>query len=538
MAEHSAQQAFAPSSSTLLDVKHLSVGFDGSQVVDNLSFSVKAGETLALVGESGSGKSVSALGVMNLLPDNAQVSGERSLAGTDLASLKRSQWKTILGNQVGFVFQEPMTSLNPLHRVGKQIGETLRLHQGLTGKAARQRARELLEQVRLPRPDELLDAWPHQLSGGQRQRVMIAMAIANQPKLLIADEPTTALDVTVQQEILALLRDLRDQHSMGMLFITHDLNLVRAHADRVCVMYQGQQQESGPVSQVFNHPQSDYTSALLAAEPQGRPKPIGRVQPRLEATRLSVAFARPRAGLFRRQPAPFVAVEPTDLYVAPGETLGIVGESGSGKTTLASAVMRLVQSQGEVYLGEDALHQLTGKALRRQRHRFQMVFQDPYGALSPRMSVFDIVSEGLRFHFPALSISEVEKRVHQTLQEVGLQESVASRYPHEFSGGQRQRIAIARAIILEPELLVLDEPTSALDRTVQKQIVELLRDLQARRQLSYLFISHDLAVVLAMAHRIMVLKEGEVVESGPSQDLLTAPQHEYTRRLVKAAQLV
>ncbi|MGM0614543.1 MAG: ABC transporter ATP-binding protein [Pseudomonadota bacterium] len=537
MAEHSAQQAFAPSS-TLLDVRHLSIGFDGSQVVDNLSFSVKAGETLALVGESGSGKSVSALGIMNLLPDNAQVSGERSLAGTDLASLKSSQWKTILGNQVGFVFQEPMTSLNPLHRVGKQIGETLRLHQGLTGKAARQRARALLEQVRLPRPDELLDAWPHQLSGGQRQRVMIAMAIANQPKLLIADEPTTALDVTVQQEILALLRELRDQRSMGMLFITHDLNLVRAHADRVCVMYQGQQQESGPVSQVFNDPQSDYTAALLAAEPQGRPRPVGRVQPRLEATRLSVAFARPKAGLFRRQPAPFVAVEPTDLYVAPGETLGIVGESGSGKTTLASAVMRLVQSQGEVYLGEDALHKLRGKHLRRQRHRFQMVFQDPYGALSPRMSVFDIVSEGLRFHFPALSVSEVEKRVHQTLQEVGLQESVASRYPHEFSGGQRQRIAIARAIILEPELLVLDEPTSALDRTVQKQIVELLRDLQARRQLSYLFISHDLAVVRAMAHRIMVLKEGEVVESGPSQDLLTAPQHEYTRRLVKAAQLV
>ncbi|TVM07871.1 MAG: ABC transporter ATP-binding protein [Halomonas sp.] len=538
MAEHSAQQAFVTASSTLLDVRRLSIGFDGTQVVNNLNFSVKAGETLALVGESGSGKSVSALGVMNLLPDNAQVSGDRTLAGTDLASLKRAQWNTILGNQVGFVFQEPMTSLNPLHRVGKQIGETLRLHQGLTGRAARKRARELLEQVRLPRPDELLDAWPHQLSGGQRQRVMIAMAIANQPKLLIADEPTTALDVTVQQEILALLRELRDRHAMGMLFITHDLNLVRAHADRVCVMYQGVEQESGPVSQVFNNPQSDYTTALLAAEPQGRPGPVGRVQPRLEATRLSVAFARPKAGLFRRQPAPFVAVEPTDLYVAPGETLGIVGESGSGKTTLASAVMRLVQSQGEIYLGEDALHQLSGKHLRRQRHRFQMVFQDPYGALSPRMSVFDIVSEGLGFHFPELSISEVEKRVYQTLQEVGLQESIASRYPHEFSGGQRQRIAIARAIILEPELLVLDEPTSALDRTVQKQIVELLRDLQARRQLSYLFISHDLAVVRAMAHRIMVLKEGKVVESGPSQNLLSAPQHEYTRRLVKAAQLV
>ncbi|MGS2743491.1 ABC transporter ATP-binding protein [Halomonas sp. LS-001] len=522
---------------SLLAVDNLNIDFDGTTVVDNLSFEVRAGETLALVGESGSGKSVSALGIMNLLPENARVSGKRFLAGTDLASLKRPQWKTILGNQVGFVFQEPMTSLNPLHRIGKQIGETLRLHQGLTGKAARMRARKLLEQVHLPRPDELLDAWPHQLSGGQRQRVMIAMAIANQPKLLIADEPTTALDVTVQQEILALLRDLRDQHDMGMLFITHDLNLVRAHADRVCVMYQGQLQECGDVRQVFHSPQSDYTKALLAAEPEGQPTPIGRVQPRLSATQLSVAFARPKAGLFRRQPPPFIAVKPTDLYIAPGETLGIVGESGSGKTTLASAIMRLVPSQGDVRLGDDALHSLTGKALRQQRHRFQMVFQDPYGALSPRMSVFDIISEGLRFHFPALSLTDIEQRVHQTLKEVGLTASIANRYPHEFSGGQRQRIAIARAIILEPELLVLDEPTSALDRTVQKQIVELLRDLQVKRQLSYLFISHDLAVIRAMAHRIMVLKDSEVVEAGSSFDLLNAPQHDYTQRLVKAAQL-
>ena len=525
------------SSAALLAVDHLNIDFDGTTVVDNLSFEVRAGETLALVGESGSGKSVSALGIMNLLPENARIRGKRFLAETDLAILKRPQWQTILGNQVGFVFQEPMTSLNPLHRIGKQIGETLRLHQGLTGKDARARARELLEQVRLPRPDELLDAWPHQLSGGQRQRVMIAMAIANQPKLLIADEPTTALDVTVQQEILALLRDLRDQHDMGMLFITHDLNLVRAHADRVCVMYQGKLQESGDVYQVFHSPQSDYTKALLDAEPEGHPLSIGRVQPRLKVTGLSVAFARPKAGIFRRQPPPFIALKPTDLYIAPGETLGIVGESGSGKTTLASAIMRLVPSQGEVSLGEDALNRLTGKALRQQRHRFQMVFQDPYGALSPRMSVFDIISEGLRFHFPALSLADIEQRVYQTLQEVGLPAGIAHRYPHEFSGGQRQRIAIARAIILEPELLVLDEPTSALDRTVQKQIVELLRDLQVRRQLSYLFISHDLAVIRAMAHRIMVLKDGDIVEAGSSHDLLSTPKHDYTQRLINASKL-
>ncbi|MGM0520708.1 MAG: ABC transporter ATP-binding protein [Pseudomonadota bacterium] len=522
----------------LLSVKHLSIDFDGTPVVDDLSFDVNAGETLALVGESGSGKSVSALGVMNLLPENARVSGERFLLGTNLEALKRPQWNAIRGHQVGFIFQEPMTSLNPLHRIGKQIGETLKLHQGLSGREARKHAKTLLEQVKLPRAEELLDVWPHQLSGGQRQRVMIAMAIANQPKLLIADEPTTALDVTVQQEILALLRELRDRHGMGMVFITHDLNLVRAHADRVCVLYQGQEQESGTVEQVFKAPKSDYTKALIAAEPEGRPAPVGRVSPRLTARKLSVSFARPKAGLFRRAPPPFEAVKPMDLYVAPGETLGIVGESGSGKTTLASAIMRMVESRGEITLGDDTLNALSGKALRKERHRFQMVFQDPYGALSPRMPVFDIISEGLRFHFPALANSEVIERVHRTLSEVGLPESVAARYPHEFSGGQRQRIAIARAIILEPELLVLDEPTSALDRTVQKQMVTLLRDLQSKRQLSYLFISHDLAVVRAMAHRIMVLKEGQVLEAGTCEEVLKAPQHDYTKRLVSAAQLV
>ena len=526
-----------PTTKPLLRLKELTVSFDGNVVVDALSLTVNAGETLAIVGESGSGKSVSALGAIDLLPSNAEVRGQRWLEETDLTRLNKRDWNGIRGNRVGFIFQEPMTSLNPLHRIGKQISETLRLHQGLSGSAARSKAKTLLEQVKLPRPDELLDAWPHQLSGGQRQRVMIAMAIANNPALLIADEPTTALDVTVQQEILALLKELRDQHGMGVLLISHDLNLVRRHADRVCVMYQGKVQEAGSVTEVFSNPQSDYTKALIAAEPEGRPAEPANTTPLLTTQQLRVSFKRPKTGLFQRQPPAFEALKATNLTIAPGETLGIVGESGSGKTTLASAIMRLVASQGEVQLGDTPLSQLSGDALRRQRHRLQMVFQDPYGALSPRMPVFDIVSEGLRFHYPKLTDAEVAERVHRTLWEVGLPESCAARYPHEFSGGQRQRIAVARAIILEPELLVLDEPTSALDRTVQKQLVVLLRELQARRQLSYLFISHDLAVVRAMAHRVMVLKDGEVVEQGNCLDVLAAPQHAYTKALIEAAHL-
>ncbi|MCP1312768.1 ABC transporter ATP-binding protein [Halomonas sp. 707D7] len=524
-------------SEPLFRLDDFGVTFDGQPVVTSLSLSVARGETLAIVGESGSGKSVSALGAIDLLPGNAEVSGGRWLEGTSLSGLGKREWNALRGNRVGFVFQEPMTSLNPLHRIGRQIGETLRLHQGLRGHAARRRARELLEQVKLPRVDELLDAWPHQLSGGQRQRVMIAMAIANNPALLIADEPTTALDVTVQQEILALLRELRDTHGMGMLFISHDLNLVRRFAERVCVMRAGRVEEIGPVEQIFAHPQSDYTRALIAADPEGRPAPVTDAQPLLSARQLAVSFPRPRRGLFKRPPPPLEAVKPLNLTIAPGETLGIVGESGSGKTTLASAIMRLVPSQGDITLGDTSLGTLSGNVLRRQRHRFQMVFQDPYGALSPRMSVFDIVSEGLRFHHPELDADEVSTRVHQTLMEVGLPASCAARYPHEFSGGQRQRIAVARALILEPELLVLDEPTSALDRTVQKQLIALLRDVQARRRLSYLFISHDLAVVRAMAHRVIVLKEGEVVEHGDCLEVLSSPRHAYTRALIDAAHL-
>ncbi|GHE19492.1 ABC transporter ATP-binding protein [Halomonas urumqiensis] len=522
--------------SPLLRLDALTIAFSGTTVVDGLSLSVHRGETLALVGESGSGKSVTALGAMNLLPDNARVEGGRTLGESDLAHLKPRDWQGLRGGRVGFIFQEPMTSLNPLHTVARQIGETLRLHQGLSGRAARERVRELLVQVKLPRPDELLDAWPHQLSGGQRQRVMIAMAIANEPELLIADEPTTALDVTVQREILALLAELRDRHGMGMLFITHDLNLVRRHADRVCVLYQGREQETGSVKAVFGSPQSPYTRTLLDAEPEGRPQPIQRVKPLLSAQQFSVSFQRPKR-LFAKRPPAFEALKPLDLYLAPGETLGIVGESGSGKTTLALALLRLVESKGEVIFGGERLDTLSGAALRRKRRRIQVVFQDPYGSLSPRLPVVEIVSEGLRFHYPELDENEVRSRVKATLREVGLPEDCASRYPHEFSGGQRQRVAVARAIILEPELLILDEPTSALDRTVQKQLVDLLRNLQARRGLSYLFISHDLAVVRAIAHRIMVLKEGELIEQGECLKVLSEPATEYTRALVTAAGL-
>ncbi|MCE8011319.1 ABC transporter ATP-binding protein [Billgrantia desiderata] len=525
-----------PDSQPLLRLDKLSIAFGDKPVLQELSLEVHRGETLALVGESGSGKSVSALGAMNLLPDNAQVSGGRWLGETDLAALKKRQWQSLLGRRVGFVFQEPMTSLNPLHTIAKQIGETLRLHQGLSGRAARERSRKLLEQVKLPRPDELLDAWPHQLSGGQRQRVMIAMAIANDPELLIADEPTTALDVTVQQDILALLAELRERHGMGMLFITHDLNLVRRHADRVCVLYNGQEQETGPVDDVFSSPRSAYTRTLLDAEPTGRPAPVTSTARLLEARGVSVSFQRSKR-LFAKRPPAFEAVKPIDLHLAPGETLGIVGESGSGKTTLAMALLRLVESRGEIELDGERLDRLTGNALRKRRRRIQVVFQDPYGSLSPRMPVSDIISEGLRFHYPELSEEEVAARVTAAIKEVGLPSDCAARYPHEFSGGQRQRIAVARALILEPALVVLDEPTSALDRTVQKQLVELLRDLQARRGLSFLFISHDLAVVRAMAHRVLVLKDGELVEQGECLPLLAEPTSAYTRALVKAAGL-
>ncbi|WP_158773635.1 ABC transporter ATP-binding protein [Cobetia sp. L2A1] len=529
---------------SVLRLENLGIRFGKTEVVKGLSLEVKRGECLAIVGESGSGKSVSLLASLGLLPGHAHVTGTREFTGVDgktldLATLTSREWQRVRGGRIGFVFQEPMTSLNPLTRVGEQISESLRLHQGLAGNAARARVLELLSQVQLPRPEEMIDAWPHQLSGGQRQRIMIAMAMANQPPLLIADEPTTALDVTVQQDILALLDSLRRDQGMAMVLISHDLNLVRRHADRVLVMRHGECIEQGPVAQVFDHPSAEYTQALLAAEPEGSAIALNdsdAATPVLEARKLEVRFSRTRK-LFQKRPDDFIALHPLDLTLARGETLGVVGESGSGKTTLALALLKLQSARGEIHLERERIDTLDRKTLRMRRRQMQIVFQDPYGSLSPRMPVSDIISEGLRFHQPELSDQEVRQRVAQVLEEVELPSACADRYPHEFSGGQRQRVALARALILEPRLLVLDEPTSALDRSVQKQLIALLRNLQARHGLSYLFISHDLAVVRALSHRVMVLREGRLIESGTTADVLGNPQQDYTRALIAAAGL-
>lgn len=529
---------------SVLRLENLGIRFGKTEVVKGLSLEVKRGECLAIVGESGSGKSVSLLASLGLLPGHAHVTGTREFTGVDgktldLATLTSREWQRVRGGRIGFVFQEPMTSLNPLTRVGEQISESLRLHQGLAGNAARARVLELLSQVQLPRPEEMIDAWPHLLSGGQRQRIMIAMAMANQPPLLIADEPTTALDVTVQQDILALLDSLRRDQGMAMVLISHDLNLVRRHADRVLVMRHGECIEQGPVARVFDHPSAEYTQALLAAEPEGSAIALNdsdAATPVLEARKLEVRFSRTRK-LFQKRPDDFIALHPVDLTLARGETLGVVGESGSGKTTLALALLKLQSARGEIHLERERIDTLDRKTLRMRRRQMQIVFQDPYGSLSPRMPVSDIISEGLRFHQPELSDQEVRQRVAQVLEEVELPSACADRYPHEFSGGQRQRVALARALILEPRLLVLDEPTSALDRSVQKQLIALLRNLQARHGLSYLFISHDLAVVRALSHRVMVLREGRLIESGTTADVLGNPQQDYTRALIAAAGL-
>ncbi|NVN55782.1 ABC transporter ATP-binding protein [bacterium Scap17] len=534
----------AGATASVLRLDDLCIRFGQTPVVRHLSLEVRRGECLAIVGESGSGKSVSLLASLGLLPGHAHVTGQREFTpldgkSLDLATLTPRQWQRVRGGQIGFVFQEPMTSLNPLTRIGEQISESLRLQQGLRGNAARQRVIELLKQVQLPRPEELIDAWPHQLSGGQRQRVMIAMAMANQPPLLIADEPTTALDVTVQQEILKLLDRLRRDQGMAMILISHDLNLVRRHADRVIVMREGECIEQGRVSEVFDSPKAEYTRELLGAEPEGLAGDLSAedaASPVLTARQLEVRFSRSKK-LFQKRPADFIAVHPLDLTLARGETLGVVGESGSGKTTLALALLKLQAARGEIHLERERIDTLDRNALRLRRRQMQIVFQDPYGSLSPRMPVADIISEGLRFHQPELSVDEIRLRVAQVLEEVELPSACADRYPHEFSGGQRQRIALARALILEPRLLVLDEPTSALDRSVQKQLIALLRELQTRRGLSYLFISHDLAVVRALSHRVMVLREGRLVETGTTAEVLGNPREDYTRALIQAAGL-
>ena len=520
----------------ILSVRDLKVAFHQGGKVTNavrgVSFELHAGETLAIVGESGSGKSVTALSTVRLLPDNAEITGSVEYRGRDMIAADEATLRDVRGDDISFIFQEPMTSLNPLHPIERQLGESLALHQGLTGAAARARILELMNQVGIRDPEERLAAYPHQLSGGQRQRVMIAMALANGPDILITDEPTTALDVTIQAQILTLLADIQKEQGMGMLFITHNLGIVRRIADRVAVMKDGEIVETGPTAEIFANPRHPYTRMLLAAEPAGRPDPVpadsGTI---VETDALRVWFPIKR-GFLRKTVGHIKAVNAATVSIRAGETLGVVGESGSGKTTLALAIMRLISSEGPiVFLGRD-IQGWKNRQLRGLRHDMQMVFQDPFGSLSPRMSIGQIVAEGLSVHGRE---GDADALVAGILREVGLDPDMADRYPHEFSGGQRQRIAIARAMILQPKLVVLDEPTSALDMTVQVQIVDLLRDLQKRHGLAYIFISHDLRVVRALAHEVVVMKNGDVVESGSSAEIFEAPKTEYTRTLMAAA---
>ncbi|OAP41628.1 microcin ABC transporter ATP-binding protein [Sinorhizobium glycinis] len=526
---------------TLLSVRDLSVAFhqggDTSTAVDRISFDIKRGETVALVGESGSGKSVSANSILKLLPYPAasHPSGEILFNGKDLLKASDAELRHVRGNDITMIFQEPMTSLNPLHTIEQQIGEILELHQDLKGPAARARTLELLNQVGIREAEKRLGAYPHQLSGGQRQRVMIAMALANRPELLIADEPTTALDVTVQAQILELLKSLKDEHGMSMLFITHDLGIVRKIADRVCVMTKGKIVETGPTAEIFANPQHAYTRHLLASEPKGEPPPSDQSKPIvIEGKDVKVWFPI-KAGFLRRVVDHVKAVDGIDLTLRAGQTLGVVGESGSGKTTLGLALTRLISSKGRIAFVGQNIDAYSFREMRPLRNRMQVVFQDPYGSLSPRMSVADIVGEGLKIHERALSDDERDRRVAAALQEVGLDPATRWRYPHEFSGGQRQRIAIARAMVLKPQFVMLDEPTSALDMSVQAQVVDLLRDLQRKHNLAYLFISHDLKVVRALANEVIVMRLGKVVEQGPAERIFEAPAEDYTKALMAAA---
>lgn len=519
----------------LLSVHDLTVRFSSFVATKGISFDIAPGETVALVGESGSGKSVTALSILKLLPPWVTIEGTIALDGQNLVTATTQQLRAVRGNDVGMIFQEPMSSLNPVHTVGKQIGEVLSLHQGLRQTAARKRTLELLAEVGIPDPESRVDDYPHQLSGGQRQRVMIAMALANNPKLLIADEPTTALDVTVQAQILLLLKKLQRQHGMAMLFITHDLTIVRKIADRVCVMTSGAIVESGPTAEIFAHPQHAYTQKLLAAAPKGAPILPRTDAPILVETKDLKIWFPIRRGLLRKTVGHIRAVDGVDITIRKGETLGVVGESGSGKSSLGYALLRLIPSQGKiVVLGQD-ISTRSASAMRPMRRHMQIVFQDPFGSLSPRMSVGEIVEEGLKVHQPRLTTAEREVKVTAALSEVGLDPLSANRYPHEFSGGQRQRIAIARALVLEPDFLVLDEPTSALDISIQAQVIDLLRDVQQRRGLTYLFISHDLRVVKALAHSVVVMRNGKVVEAGPAPAIFAQPRDPYTRQLLAAA---
>lgn len=528
----------------VLEVEELSVSFRQrtrkeivvSDVVKQINFDLYAGETLALVGESGSGKSLSALSVLQLLPypQAFHPSGSIRYQGTELVDAHEEVLQRVRGNDISMIFQEPMTALNPLHVIEKQIAESLSLHQGISGDAARAKIIELLDQVGIDGPASRLGAYPHQLSGGQRQRVMIAMALANQPEVLLADEPTTALDVTVQAKILALLKGLQKSNNLGILLISHDLNMVHKVADRVLVMQGGEMVERGTTTQIFTSPEQDYTKMLLSAEPPERIPPPGSDAVIVQAENLKVWFPIKR-GILKRTVDHVKAVNDANIVLRPGHTLGIVGESGSGKTTVALALLRLIQSEGHISYLDNDLNKVEGADLKALRRELQMVFQDPFGSLSPRMSITEIVSEGLDAHGLITDADERDRRVAEILQEVEIDPANRFRYPHEFSGGQRQRIAIARALILEPKVLFLDEPTSALDRTVQVQVLDLLNRIQRQHNLSYVFISHDLGVVRAIADDLLVMKQGDVVEQGKAEQIFASPNHPYTRALLDAA---
>ncbi len=525
----------------LLSVRDLSVMFrqDGKETlaVDHVSFDINSGETLALVGESGSGKSVTALSILKLLsyPMASHPSGEILFDNKDLMKLDEKSLQKVRGKDIAMIFQEPMTSLNPLHTVERQVSEVMKVHEGMSDKDARQRTIELLTQVGIREPEKRLSSFPHQLSGGQRQRVMIAMALANNPKLLIADEPTTALDVTVQAQILELLEKLKQERSMSMLFITHNLGIVRKFADRVCVMTGGKIVETGKTADIFSHPQHDYTKKLLAAEPKGNPPKADKNAPVvMEGEKVRVWFPV-KKGFFRRTVDYIKAVNDIDVTIREGQTLGVVGESGSGKTTLGLALTRMISSKGHIRFNGKDIEHFSFKQMRPLRRHIQIVFQDPFGSLSPRMSVGEIIAEGLLIHEKNLNYEERDERVVRALEEVDLDPETRNRYPHEFSGGQRQRIAIARAMVLNPRFVMLDEPTSALDMSVQAQVVDLLRTLQQKHNLAYLFISHDLKVVKALANDLIVMRNGQMVEHGPAEEVFSSPKTEYTRALMNAA---